>query len=55
MDSPVQDDTVSSSTHYNTNNISHVPVIDEREIQVQEVSSTTSSDIEAFLLSIIGD
>jgi hypothetical protein len=54
MDSQIQDSTVSSSTSPQHVHQIQTTINPTAELQVQEISSTTSSDVEAILQSLVG-
>lgn len=53
MDSPLQDTAVSSSTSQRASPEER-PVDTNAPIQVDEVSSTTTNDVDALLMSLLG-
>jgi len=55
MDSLLQDNTVTStSTSYNDNVQVEANANTTMALQVDEITSTTSSDVEAIILSLVG-
>ena len=54
MDAQIMDNTVSSTSTNNDEQTRVCANIRFHEIQVNEVSSTTSSDVEAIMLSLLG-